>query len=612
PSATTLLPCGCCSLAVSPTARCGTSPDRPWLGWPFEPSSTSSTGDRVTALKALVEARDDLPGFFSAVGVAQSDSSYPGASPRVSGKRQRQRQRVGVPLCAHAAPQQGVRAGQPARPRRRSQRPVRVAAARQTPGQSCPSLPDPARSRASPCRPARPEFESVAPSSASSKLPTVSAQKAVPAENPPQPRAAGATAADANCSDEDGDAAATTPRQRSGATPSASEPPEPPSDADFHETSIVAEAAAVAAGGGRNGGSRRQRRYGTRARRRSRLRPAPAPSARTNLAKNPTGLRKPQTVTPVTPKSTKRRRQLCGVPATVGFSPSPAARTPKLSTAVNSNSATMLKSPPRASVQACAKLRKRRPSTAASAAATKFNDRRASSRRQSALPTPNCNSAPTKLKSPPQAVGSQAVKRRSRRRLPVPRHRWPDLAWASSSRSGAAGVAKKLSKAAPSAPGRARPPPSAVSAGRRGSIANSSKASSGCSSPAGGSQHHLTQQHHGGVLQHRRPTIVELASARAQLDSVQQTACDLQVLLADKEVSLDAAMAEQRRLLLAFDALAVVCGRAGRAGRLFGSSAAPGGGAAQRRRAEAAEASEAEARSRFAEHTGGAGPLPAG
>uniref|UniRef100_A0A1I8FDR9 Kinesin motor domain-containing protein n=1 Tax=Macrostomum lignano TaxID=282301 RepID=A0A1I8FDR9_9PLAT len=99
---------------------------------------------------------------------------------------------------------------------------------------------------------------------------------------------------------------------------------------------------------------------------------------------------------------------------------------------------------------------------------------------------------------------------------------------ASSSRSGAAGVAKKLSKAAPSAPGRARPPPSAVSAGRRGSIANSSKASSGCSSPAGGSQHHLTQQHHGGVLQHRRPTIVELASARAQLDSVQQTACDLQ------------------------------------------------------------------------------------
>ncbi|PAA86513.1 hypothetical protein BOX15_Mlig027768g2 [Macrostomum lignano] len=40
----------------------------------FEPSSTSSTGDRVTALKALVEARD-LPGFCRAVGVAQSDSS---------------------------------------------------------------------------------------------------------------------------------------------------------------------------------------------------------------------------------------------------------------------------------------------------------------------------------------------------------------------------------------------------------------------------------------------------------------------------------------------------------------------------------------------------------
>uniref|UniRef100_A0A1I8FBV6 TPR_REGION domain-containing protein n=1 Tax=Macrostomum lignano TaxID=282301 RepID=A0A1I8FBV6_9PLAT len=67
-------PAGCCSLAVSPTARCGTSPDRPWPRMAFEPSSTSSTGDRVTALKALVEARD-LPGFCRAVGVAQSDSS---------------------------------------------------------------------------------------------------------------------------------------------------------------------------------------------------------------------------------------------------------------------------------------------------------------------------------------------------------------------------------------------------------------------------------------------------------------------------------------------------------------------------------------------------------
>uniref|UniRef100_A0A1I8IK40 CG2146 n=1 Tax=Macrostomum lignano TaxID=282301 RepID=A0A1I8IK40_9PLAT len=86
----------------------------------------------------------------------------------------------------------------------------------------------------------------LAPSSASSKLPTVSAQKAVPAENPPQPAAAGATAADANCSDEDGDAAATTPRQRQRRNTFSLEPPEPPSDADFHDI-IVAEAAAVAA-----------------------------------------------------------------------------------------------------------------------------------------------------------------------------------------------------------------------------------------------------------------------------------------------------------------------------------------------------------------------------
>uniref|UniRef100_A0A1I8FKA1 Protein kinase domain-containing protein n=1 Tax=Macrostomum lignano TaxID=282301 RepID=A0A1I8FKA1_9PLAT len=180
---------------------------------------------------------------------------------------------------------------------------------------------------------------------------------------------------------------------------------------------------------------------------------------------------------------------------------------------------------------------------------------------------------------------------------------------ASSSRSGAAGVAKKLSKspatplrAAPSAPGRARPPPSAVSAGRRGARSPTVRRPRLLQLPGRRSQHHLTQQHHGGVLQHRRPTIVELASARAQLDSVQQTACDLHAVTVARccwRTRRSVWTPPWQSSAVSFwpsTPLAVVCGPGGRAGTAFRlPSAAPGGGAAAAAGRGGARQSEAEA-----------------